>query len=230
MRDLACHFLPVAEPDEEARVSRLAVASDEVKIIVESGECCANIILDKVRGSWCQKMCCEFHFLGECVSRQSKAYCTHLSSDLTTVDHVAAPSIHLFSPSCVTFRHVLWNLIFNFLRALSQRPEISPLGVELWREGRHRRFTLWDRLNEQRMVSGLLDRFRSNTCLIAELWEAIFELFTSVEPFADIFKIFFNHVDIFFIGLLLNARVFNEDDAEFVQRSSDFSALLLPAL
>jgi hypothetical protein len=47
-RNLDCNLLHVAKPNEEARVARLSMNSEEVKIVVEASKCGAYIILLKI--------------------------------------------------------------------------------------------------------------------------------------------------------------------------------------
>lgn len=44
--DFASHLLPIAQPDEESRVTGLSVDGQEVQIVVEAGESSANLILN----------------------------------------------------------------------------------------------------------------------------------------------------------------------------------------
>jgi len=52
--DFASHFLPVSQPDEETGVPALAVDGQEIEIVVEASESCANIEFLEIRSSWGQ--------------------------------------------------------------------------------------------------------------------------------------------------------------------------------
>lgn len=78
------------------------------------------------------------------------------------------------------------------------------------------------------MISSLLNAFGSDAGLVAEFWVAVFELFASIQQLTLFFKVVFHHIDVIFICLVVDAWVFKEQYAEFVEGCSYFDTLLFP--
>jgi hypothetical protein len=83
------------------------------------------------------------------------------------VDHVVAPAVHSLLPLRECSGDDLGQVIVHLFRALTDRPEEAPLGIELRRELRQWFVLLWETVGEGLVIAGLLDRLVGSARLVA---------------------------------------------------------------
>jgi len=119
--------------------------------------------------------------------------------------------------------------IFYFLRSLADLPEKPPFGIRNRRLNRTWFVLLVKRVNESLVITRFLNTFGSGTRLPTELWTEVFDLFSSIISFADGVEVSLHHIDIVFVGFLVNAGVLELDDAPLVERIGYLGALFFPS-
>ena len=140
---------------------------DEIQVVVESSEGCANVIALEVRAGWRQQVRTKLHLVSECGPFDAEPDGGHLCCSLDRVDHVVAPAVHSLLPLRECSGDDLGQVIVHLFRALTDRPEEAPLGIELRRELRQWFVLLWETVGEGLVIAGLLDRLVGSARLVA---------------------------------------------------------------
>ena len=124
------HFLHLARPEEKARVTTAAMNRDEVQVVMEACESCADlVVLFQIRSGRSQQVRTTLHLAGEGVLGQAHADGGHLGGEEGGLDHLVAPLVHILLPVGELFRVSLRNLVLNLVGSLTDLPEEAPLGV-----------------------------------------------------------------------------------------------------
>ena len=118
-RNCYCKLLSVSEPCKQARVARLTMNGQEVKVIVEASKDSAHIVTGKVTASGGELVRSSLHHLSKNLPVKSHSQCRHLCDCVATVDHVIAPVFAGLLPLWKVFRSLI---LRNVLHDVSNVP------------------------------------------------------------------------------------------------------------
>ena len=141
---------------------------------------------------------------------------------------MVTPAVHLGLPLGEGFRNDLREVVADLGGTVTDRPEESPLSVEVLRVHGQRLVLLGESVSDMFMVSGLFHGFRSHSCLVAEFRSHVNEFLPGVELLTDILEVVLDHVDVLVVVLVVHPGVPHDTDAELVEAVGHFLALELP--
>lgn len=188
----------------------------EVQVIVVTSKNRSNIILSEVRSCWSQEMISKLHSVIEDVFIESHSNRSHFSDGFTRSKHHVSPSVHCFGPFWEVFRNNLVVFRFSVSRAFSNVPKESPFCIESGRTLRERSVLFIIVGKPFTVISSFLHIFRGRSDLVMLLRMNLWNLLSIIEIVSSFSKVFLNHLTVFFVILLVNVRVFHDDNTIIV--------------
>ena len=139
-----------------------------------------------------------------------------------------SPIVHLVFPLREPIWLNWWEIIRSSVRALTNLPKETPLGVVLGNQ-RGLRFILARQIKSCylfAMVSCLLNKFWCSSDLVVAFRLNVFAaVLAGVEHITGLFEVVLHHIYVVFIVLRVDSWVPDQQNAELVEALSDFLAL-----